>query len=487
MQLKDLNRKWSISTARRMSFQKMRLYQYGLFHGYKEIFGRGQRFYLGRAKKGVMRSYTCESEMDNTILYLERKFSNAKYVIKESNRLGAKLQNEFRKCVEDVKKFPQNWKKSANAYLLEGLKNYYKIDNRVSGYYWILYNEFEKILTESAQKLMAKRGTAQDEIQKVLSILAQPALITPLDMERLSILRVALQKGSAQEKALLNHQEKFSFLPMYDIDYDPYSLAHFKKELAKIKNKLSTAKAKKEIDAILKKYIERKTRKNKVLKNYKSSPEVAAILRFFGTYADHKDRKPYVRDQISCAVKNLFAEIANRLGLSLTEVLFLTDAELSRALKGGKSISKGEAAARVKDSAILLKDDQVMIFSGKQDLKRIDKILEKKESLKELKGLGVSPGKVRGAAAIIISNADFPKFRKGQILIASATRPDFVPIMKNAAAIVTDEGGILSHAAIISRELEIPCVVGTKSATKVLKDGDKIEVDANKGTVKILK
>lgn len=69
----------------------------------------------------------------------------------------------------------------------------------------------------------------------------------------------------------------------------------------------------------------------------------------------------------------------------------------------------------------------------------------------------------------------------------SMTRPEFVPLMKKAAAIITDEGGITCHAAIVSRELNIPCIIGTRIATKVLKDGDYIEVDADNGIVKILR
>ena len=64
------------------------------------------------------------------------------------------------------------------------------------------------------------------------------------------------------------------------------------------------------------------------------------------------------------------------------------------------------------------------------------------------------------------------------------TDPRYVPAMKKAAAIVTDEGGITCHAAIVSRELKKPCIIGTKIATKVLKDGDEVEVDAEKGVVK---
>ncbi len=75
---------------------------------------------------------------------------------------------------------------------------------------------------------------------------------------------------------------------------------------------------------------------------------------------------------------------------------------------------------------------------------------------------------------------------KGEILVCSMTTPDYLPAMKRAIAIVTDEGGLLSHASIISRELGKVCIVGTKIATKVLKDGDLIEVDADKGIVRKL-
>ena len=74
-------------------------------------------------------------------------------------------------------------------------------------------------------------------------------------------------------------------------------------------------------------------------------------------------------------------------------------------------------------------------------------------------------------------------FDLGNILVTSITRPEFVPLMRKALCIITDEGGIASHAAIVSRELNVPCVIGTKYATKVLKDGDTVEVDMEKGTI----
>ena len=78
------------------------------------------------------------------------------------------------------------------------------------------------------------------------------------------------------------------------------------------------------------------------------------------------------------------------------------------------------------------------------------------------------------------------KFKKGEILVTGMTRPQIAHLCQKAAAIVTDEGGITSHAAIISREFNIPCIIGTNLATKVLKTGDMVEVDALVGTVRKL-
>ncbi len=102
------------------------------------------------------------------------------------------------------------------------------------------------------------------------------------------------------------------------------------------------------------------------------------------------------------------------------------------------------------------------------------------------KGNIASPGNANGIARHIKSEADFTKFHNGDILIAEFTDPHFVPIMAKASAIITTKGGLLSHAAIVARELKKPCLVGIKNAFEQFKDGDKIEVDAKSGIVKRL-
>lgn len=100
-----------------------------------------------------------------------------------------------------------------------------------------------------------------------------------------------------------------------------------------------------------------------------------------------------------------------------------------------------------------------------------------------LSGLGASPGVASGTVRVLDSPKEGAKLREGEILVTSRTAPDWVPLMRRAAAIVTDSGGMTSHAAIVSRELGIPCIVGTREATRVLQDGMAVTVDAREGTV----
>ena len=100
-----------------------------------------------------------------------------------------------------------------------------------------------------------------------------------------------------------------------------------------------------------------------------------------------------------------------------------------------------------------------------------------------VKGLGASPGIGIGKVRIILNSKDMNKVEDGDVLVTTMTEPDMVPAMKKASAIVTDEGGMTCHAAIVSRELGIPAVVGTGNATKVLSDGMIVTVDGDKGMV----
>ena len=100
-----------------------------------------------------------------------------------------------------------------------------------------------------------------------------------------------------------------------------------------------------------------------------------------------------------------------------------------------------------------------------------------------LKGTSASKGIITGKVFVAKNNKDIFKFKAGSILLTKLTNPSFAPAMINSIGVITDIGGVTSHAAIISRELGIPCVVGAKDATKKLKTGQKIVLNADEGVV----
>ncbi len=189
-------------------------------------------------------------------------------------------------------------------------------------------------------------------------------------------------------------------------------------------------------------------------------------------------------------MRRVFKEISRRFGITLNQARFMLTPEYEALLVYGGFDLK-QLAEREKFCVFYSERGYDEIFLGDEARKLAAGAEEKHDyAVKELKGqtasLGSKPGVVRGTVRLISTPADLPKMRQGDVLVAIATNPDVVPAMKKAAAIVTDQGGVTCHAAIVSRELGIPCVIGTKHATHVLKDGDLVEVDAARGTVKKL-
>lgn len=148
---------------------------------------------------------------------------------------------------------------------------------------------------------------------------------------------------------------------------------------------------------------------------------------------------------------------------------------------------KSNNFSKIGTKAYFVNQHEERVFLRKE-AEEIERALVKgRRALKLVRGKTGYPGKAIGIVRMVWNPKSIKLFNKGDILIAGMTRPEYLHLIKKAGAIVTDAGGILSHAAIIARELKVPCVVGTEIATHIFKTGDLVEVDADKGVARIVK
>ncbi len=182
-------------------------------------------------------------------------------------------------------------------------------------------------------------------------------------------------------------------------------------------------------------------------------------------------------------------ETLKALGLD-DSLLRLTEKEFYQWAEADTLPSVEELEERKTHFAILSQGDRYEFFFGKKQVEEFAMAqgLEKTEVQKSnlLEGKVAFAGVVQGKVRIIQTQEDSKLLKEGEILVAGMTTPAYIDAMRKAAAFVTDEGGVICHAAIVAREFRKPCVVGTKVATEILKDGDLVEVDADKGVVRIL-
>ncbi|MBI2637235.1 MAG: hypothetical protein HYW81_03535 [Parcubacteria group bacterium] len=290
------------------------------------------------------------------------------------------------------------------------------------------------------------------------------------------------QKHSAWFRGLTAHAKAFHWI------YNDYAIvrnlgpAHFLKEIrALLADKKLEAVERANIahiakNAAHKRRLERSLRMPKRLRN---------LFSFFVVLGAFRDSRKAYNQMAHTALLVFSKEMGNRCGVPLR----LVHEALWWEIQSIESLKKLEPELKKRSKGNVSHNDygrHIAVYTGpgaKALFRSLESSFEHGESLS---GRSAFPGVVRGTARLVRSQKEFKKMRKGDILVAPNTRPEYVPIMKKAGAIVTEEGGITSHASIVSRELRIPCVVGVQGALSVLKDGDRVEVDANHGLVRKL-
>jgi phosphohistidine swiveling domain-containing protein len=181
-------------------------------------------------------------------------------------------------------------------------------------------------------------------------------------------------------------------------------------------------------------------------------------------------------------VRPLYEEASALLDLSLEELFTMRSGEIRASLRAGVPVVDAtEVAERARAYCLALWDGEIMFFQPSTAREGTGSV-----EISELIGTGASAGAVEGIARVIVSSDSYDLLQSGEILVTTMTRPEMGSALDRAAAFVTDQGGLMSHAAIIAREMRKPCVIGTEVATTAIRDGMRLRVDGDVGKVRIL-
>jgi phosphohistidine swiveling domain-containing protein len=203
-----------------------------------------------------------------------------------------------------------------------------------------------------------------------------------------------------------------------------------------------------------------------------------------GLFKEARIYSEHVYSSTELFFRGLMRIIAEKEGRDADALTCLTRSEFEKYLEQHTLPDEDVLRSRFRKSALYF-ENGIQELIGVDDAATVEKALYRVSSdISELTGVGVFTGVVKGVTRIVTDPHNPGQFENGNILVTGMTRPEFMPLIKKAGAIVTDVGGVLCHAAITARELQKPCVVGTHSATRILKDGDIVEVDAEKGIVR---
>lgn len=365
---------------------------------------------------------------------------------------------------------------------------------------WYAQYPLDEFFEEAIEKELPRCLPAADpNFRKCFLIFTDPAGMTEVSEERLKLLKMTqtlIKDGEnfnhlspKAEKNIKRHLRKFAYINCGLGTSPAYTREDIVKRLKEIKG--SSGGDLKKIDRMVYDSSERK-----IADDFKWALKKVKPTTGFKKLIAKVRRHSYVRNRRVEAFFNVVygiglaqAELARRFNFKSEWMMEISIPETVDALLESKPLPNDkEMLQRLKDYAMVVKNSVTSLVTDPQEIERLKReyVLEMKDK-KEFKGnVACLGGIIRGRAKICLDKSEISKVKRGDILVANFTTPDFVPAMEKAAAIVTDQGGLSSHAAIVSRELGVPCVIATKEGTRLIKDGDLLEVDAKSGIVKII-
>jgi|GEM_PF-5658829 len=447
----------------------------GLLNSHKVTGLKTRMFNYCRLSGG---SYICESEAQSVVEEIKKILISRPLVVLTWLDKYYHEINKLTDLVGDINK--KLLVKNTEA----GLINLYLRYAKQSAVVWrwgYLPFLFDEAIEDEMHRLLVQLKVNNLEIPRTIKILSTSNKLTLHQQEAIQALQLAQKikkEGlSACTREVTRHYHKWCWKNSWI-----YNQVDFKKEELKQELLLS---AKRYPQDLLKKIQEEKEHQKKAKKhllNKYHHPRLFVLARILSEYNFWHSHKMEQMTKIIFLTRPLFNNLAQRLSLSYEQFIELTPLEVKN-----KHFNLRELNWRVKDCGLVMLKGKSHISFG-SELIRVKKQIETKPGQsKIIRGLTTFPGKVKGRVVIIPSGSVNLKnftIKSGDILVTSMTTINMISLVRNAAAIVTDEGGILCHASIISRELGIPCVIGTKIATKVLKNGDLVEIDAEQGIVR---
>ena len=412
----------------------------------------------------------------------------AKFAFNELlNNSPEKIRKKGIKSGEEVVKFCKDFCKNLDQKKLsdfklffQGMKEKYNEFIIKSVVYWLFTgNLMEEKINKSLQDYTEKE---KQEILKIMTIPQIPSYSNIEEKEFEKLVELAKEKGIKNiQKEIKKFSEKYFWFQYEYVGPDIWDTDSVKK---RIKEELENPSKKTEEMDIQEKQKE-------CIKKYSLSKGIIKLFKILHILILMQDDRKMYNSHACYYINDLVAKkLAELLDTTIEDIRYLNQALFEKYLEDQnlEGLHK-ELEARKKFLVNVQTDDENSFYTGKEAKNKLKElgISIKEEIANEVKGKVANQGKVKGRARVLLTSSGVTDFKQGDILITGMTTPDFVPLIGKAAAIVTDEGGILCHAAIVSRELDIPCIVGTNNATKTIKDGDIIEVDAKKGIVKKIK
>ncbi len=329
------------------------------------------------------------------------------------------------------------------------------------------------------------RQKKESDFTKLFSIASAPIHQSFINQAEAELLKIAIEapRDTARIRA---YAKKYFWMKNNYIDARVLTPRHFAREIRLWKN--SGADLKKKYRELVTTPQRNAQRKAVLLKKYRLSRLLKTLLTIsedFTWWQDERKKATYLCIHLGTKI---LGEMARRRNVLPELVKYLVPAEV-RSWFLRRQPSVAQLRERVRGCVVIAKRSGTAVVTGVSVAKVRKAMFPKKgnDLVRDIRGLSASVGRVIGPVKIVGSVREIGKVEKGDVIVAVMTRPDYIAGLKKAAAIVTNEGGVTCHAAIISRELGIPCVIATKIATEVLKDGDLVEVNANHGVVTVIR